>query len=62
MEPYKDDKTDSDKIKSDKIKDTFSWRDIFAFCIALYKLLLPQLLLTFLLVVLGLFLVFSVWL
>jgi len=39
----------------------FSWKDILAFCAAMYRLLIPQLLLTLLVVTVFVFLLFWLW-
>ncbi len=46
----------------EKRRPIYSWRDIFAFCIAMYRVLIPQLLLTLLAVVIFIYLIFFLWL
>ncbi len=51
-------------MKNSKKQDDparFSWADIVAFCLALYRLLLPQLIVTFLVVAIVMYLIFFVW-
>jgi len=43
-------------------KKKYTWKDIFAFTIAMYRLLLPQLLITLLVVIVLLYLLFWLWL
>jgi len=42
-------------------KKTYTWKDIFAFTIAMYRVLLPQLLITLLVVVVLVYLLFWLW-
>ncbi len=42
-------------------KKAYTWKDIFAFTIAMYRVLLPQLLITLLVVVVLVYLLFWLW-
>ncbi len=44
------------------LRKSFTWKDIFAFTFAMYRLLLPQLLIILLVVVIFLYLLFWLWL
>lgn len=39
----------------------YSWSDIVAFCLAMYRVLLPQLLITLLVALVVVFILFFVW-
>lgn len=39
----------------------FTWKDILAFCLAMYRLLLPQLLITLLVVLVSFYLLVRIW-
>ena len=40
----------------------FSWKDILAFCLAIYRILIPQLLITLLVVLVFVLMLFWLWL
>ncbi|MFO7952063.1 MAG: hypothetical protein R6U91_04555 [Bacillota bacterium] len=39
----------------------FSWQNILAFCLAMYRLLIPQLILTFIVIIVLIFFLFWIW-
>ncbi len=49
------------KRREDEVEVQFTWKDILAFCLAMYRLLLPQLLITLLVVLVLVYLLFGVW-
>jgi len=46
---------------TDQNQPVYSWKEIFAFCIAMYRLLLPQLFLTLLVILAFVYLLFWLW-
>lgn len=43
------------------LKKAYTWKDIFAFTIAMYRILLPQLFLTLLVIAVLVYLLFWLW-
>ena len=54
-------KSPDENREGNDLKKAYTWKDIFAFTIAMYRLLLPQLLITLLVVVVLVYLLFWFW-